>query len=136
MVAGNHGLQTGFETLPGWAEYWIRPKTTLVIEKGMYAAQVHGTAMAPLIPAGSYCVFRLPRKRSREGKVLIVRHSGIIDPAMGGNYTVRKWFSTHAEPGAFAKITLTALASDGSPIVLEPQREDEVEVLGEWVRTL
>jgi type III restriction enzyme len=135
-LASNHGLQIGFETLPGWAEYWVRPKENLVIEKGMFVAQVYGTAMEPLIPAGAYCVFRTESKGSKEGKVLLVRHSGIADPAMGGQYTVRKWYSSPADPGSFAKITLRAIDGTVPAIVLEPMKAEEVEVLAEWVRTL
>ena len=138
LVAGGHGLQIGFDTLPGWAEYWVRPKDILVLEKGMFVAQVHGKAMEPLIPAGAYCVFRPLRSASatREGKVLLVRHSGIADPAMGGQYTVRKWYTTPAAPGGFAKISLSPISPEAAPIVLEPRRPEEVEVLAEWVRTL
>ena len=136
MIAGSHGLQPGFETLPGWAEYWVRPKETLLIEKGMFVAQVHGVAMEPLIPAGAWCVFKPAGKGNREGKTFLVRHSGISDPAMGGQYTVRKWYSSPAAPGGFAKITLRGISPEAAPIVLEPRKVEEVEVLAEWVRTL
>jgi type III restriction enzyme len=136
MVAGTQGTQPGFETLPGWAGYWIRPEENLLIEQGMFVAQVHGSAMEPLIPSGSWCVFRNPGKGNREGKTLLVRHSGISDSAMGGQYTVRKWYSSPGVPGGFPKITLRGISPDSSPIVLEPRKIDEVEVLAEWVRTL
>ena len=136
MVAGNHELQPGFDTLPGWAEYWVRPKENLLIQKGMFVAQVHGAAMEPLIPAGAWCVFKPAGKGNREGKTCLVRHSGIADPAMGGQYTVRKWYSSPATPGGFSKVTLRGISPGAAPIVLEPRKAEEVEVLAEWVRTI
>jgi hypothetical protein len=102
----------------------------------MFVAQVHGVAMEPLIPAGAWCVFKPAGKGNREGKTYLVRHSGIADPAMGGQYTVRKWYSSPAAPGGFAKITLRGISPEAAPIVLEPRKIEEVEVLAEWVRTL
>ena len=136
MIAGSHGLQPGFDTLPGWAEYWVRPTENLLIQKGMFVAQVHGAAMEPLIPAGAWCVFKPAGRGNREGKTYLVRHSGIADPAMGGQYTVRKWYSSPAAPGGFARITLRGISPEALPIVLEPRRPEEVEVLAQWVRTL
>ncbi len=49
---------------------------------------------------------------------------------------VRKWYSSPAAPGGFAKITLRGISPEAAPIVLEPRKVEEVEVLAEWVRTL
>ncbi len=138
MIAGAHGLQPGFDTLPGWAESWVRPKAPMKFEKGMFVAQVHGDALSPLVRPGAFCVFQAWEKdrRYREGKLLLVRHSGIADPHTGGQYTVRKWQGSAPEPGAFPKVTLRAIAPGVAPIVLEPRSESEIEVLAEWVKAL
>ena len=135
-LAGSDERQVNFNTIPGWADTWVRTKENFVIEKGMFVAQVHGVAMEPLIPAGSWCIFRPTKSSYHEGKTLLVRHSGIKDPVMGGQYTVRKWHSTPAPSGGFPRIHLRAVRPDIEPILLEPQKIEEVEVLAEWVKTL
>jgi type III restriction enzyme len=136
ILAGASEPQLSFESLPGWAEYWVRPKSHIVVEKGMFVAQVHSSAMEPLIPSGSYCLFRPALPGTREGKILLVRHSGIEDPATGGRYTIRKWFTNPDSTGGFTRISLRGISADTPVIQLEPRSTDEIEVLAEWVRTL
>ncbi|TWU08638.1 hypothetical protein CA54_38730 [Symmachiella macrocystis] len=57
-------------------------------ETGMFVAKVHGDAMEPSIPAGSYCLFRPSSFGNHVGKVLFIKHTGIIDPHTGGNWTI------------------------------------------------
>ena len=136
MIAGTYDHQPSFDTMSDWAEYWVRPRENLLIQPGMFIAQVHGTSMEPLIPSGAWCIFKPAGKGNREGKTYLVRHSGIADVAMGGHYTVRKWYSSPAVAGGFPKITLRGISPEAIPIILEPRKEEEVEVLAEWVRTL
>ncbi|MBI5882344.1 MAG: hypothetical protein HZB91_04485 [Elusimicrobia bacterium] len=49
--------------------------------------------MEPLIPDGSYCVFRSERGGSRDGKVVLVEYAGLQDPDTGMCYTVKKYRS-------------------------------------------
>ena len=58
-------------------------------EKGMFVARVFGDAMEPLIPAGSYCLFKAANEESIDGKVVLVKHGKINDPHTGGDWAVR-----------------------------------------------
>ena len=68
-----------------WADERISFDRHKGFEKGMFVARVDGKSMEPLIPEGSYCLFRPPSTGSREGKNLLVWHSGVDDPLMGGH---------------------------------------------------
>jgi phage repressor protein C with HTH and peptisase S24 domain len=132
--------QASLEDAPEWAETWVKPNENLDFEKGMFIAQVQGDSMIPLIPNGSWCVFRPARAGSREGRVLLVWHSGISDPHTGGQYTVKQYHSekaADAEQGwHHARIVLKPRNPAYEPIVLEPQDETEVQVIAEFVRVL
>ena len=47
--------------------------------------------MEPKIPDGSYCLFRTDRGGTRQGKLVLVWHRGCTDPALGGEFSVKKY---------------------------------------------
>ena len=55
---------------------WIRAPHGLRLTEGMFIAQVVGRSMEPLIPDGSYCIFRAPVIGSRQGKRLLIEQTG------------------------------------------------------------
>ena len=106
----------------------------------MFVARVQGDSMEPLIPNGSYCLFRLPPAGSRDGRKLLVWHSGIDDPHSGGRYTVKVYRSRKvaAEDGSWRhmEIKLEPLNPKYQPIVLTPTEEGEVRVIAEFVEVV
>ncbi len=71
----------------GWREV-----TGLRLSEGMFIARVVGRSMEPLIPDGSFCVFRAPVVGSRQGKRLLIEQFGATDTS--ARYTVKKYTST------------------------------------------
>ena len=55
-----------------------------------------GRSMAPLIPGGSYCVFRRDVAGSRGGKVLLVQHSTLDEALDRVAYLRGKGFKARA----------------------------------------
>jgi len=119
---------------------WITFDTRTRFEPGMFVAKVLGDSMAPVISNGSYCLFRKPPAGSREGKRLLVRHSGITDPHTGGQYTVKVYSSEKSQDGAdgwrHTRIILKPLNPEYEPIELTPADEGEVQVIAEFVEVL
>ena len=69
-------------------------------DKAMFLAKVFGDAMAPLIPVGSYCLFRRVRPGFDPlGKLVLVRDGAVHDPHTGGVWTVRRC-AARREPDA------------------------------------
>jgi hypothetical protein len=130
--------QGGFEEFANWAEEWAAWDGAPKFEPGMFVAKVLGDSMEPEVPNGSYCLFRAPRAGSRQGRRLLVWHSGISDPHTGGQYTLKVYTSekTSLEEGEFrhTRIVLKPLNPAYSPIVLTPESENEVRVIAEFVR--
>lgn len=132
--------QLGLDQNLDWAEEWITFETTTKFEPRMFVAKVLGASMEPLIPSGSYCLFRAPRAGSRQGRILLVWHSGIDDPSTGGHYTVKKYGSEKVEDAEggwrHVKISLNPLNPAYDAIVLTPEDENEVRVLAEFVEVV
>ena len=81
----------GPESVPeeiGWTEV---PGVSL--KPGMFVARVTGTSMEPLIPDGSWCLFRPCPAGSREGRIVLVQLGTDGAGENGGRFTVKKYHS-------------------------------------------
>src|SRR5450432_1379546 len=67
----------------------------LRLKEGMFIAQVVGRSMEPLIPDGSFCVFRTPVVGSRQGKHLLIEVFGATDSS--ARFTVKRYTSEKRE---------------------------------------
>jgi peptidase S24-like protein len=76
-------------------EAWVRAPRGLRLAEGMFVAQVVGRSMEPLIPDGSYCLFRGPVVGSRQGKRLLIEQTGGPGAAdVANRYTVKRYTSS------------------------------------------
>jgi len=71
----------------GWREV-----TGMKLSEGMFIARVVGRSMEPLIPDGSFCVFRAPVVGSRQGKRVLIEQFGATETS--ARYSVKKYTST------------------------------------------
>lgn len=77
---------------------WVRAPEGLRLTEGMFVGQVVGRSMEPLIPDGSYCIFRAPVAGSRQGRLLLIqeiRSAGSMSAFTIKRYTSKK--SRHPE---------------------------------------
>jgi SOS-response transcriptional repressor LexA len=121
------------------AEDWVVPETSRPLRAGMFVAQVVGRSMEPLIPNGSWCLFRSPVEGSRQGKVVLVEHRDIHDPETGGSYTVKRYRSrkaADAEGWRHVEIRLEPENPEFAPIVLRESAEGDVRVVAELIEVL
>ncbi|HOF42120.1 MAG TPA: S24 family peptidase, partial [Candidatus Hydrogenedentes bacterium] len=85
--------QLSLDRYDEWFSEWITWDNAPRFEEGMFVARIHGTSMEPDIPDGAYCLFRQPSAGTRQGKTVLVCHSGVSDPHTGGQYTVKVYES-------------------------------------------
>ncbi len=132
--------QGGFDELAEWASEWITWDNHPAFDAGMFVARVHGKSMEPEIPDGAYCLFRPPRAGSRQGRRLLVWHSGIDDPMTSGHYTLKVYTSEKEldanDSWRHMKVVLKPLNPDFDSIVLTPKDEGEVRVIAELAHVL
>jgi type III restriction enzyme len=132
--------QASLDEIAHWASEWVTWDNHPTFEPGMFVARVQGKSMEPEIPDGSYCLFRAPRDGSRDGRRLLVWHSGIDDPMTSGHYTLKVFTSEKAptEDGSWhhTKIVLKPLNAEFEPLVLMPKDEGDVKVIAELVTVL
>ena len=128
--------QSGLNALAEQADEWAVLENQK-LEKGMFVAQVLGQSMEPLVPDGSYCLFRPVPAGTRQGRKLLIWHAGVTDEETGGQYTLKVYSSEKivAEDGEWQheRIILNPLNSVFQPLVLEPESEGEVRVIAELV---
>ncbi len=118
---------------------WVNVKG-LKLSRNMFVSQVFGKSMEPLIPDGSYCVFRTPIIGSRNNKIVLVQHNDIADVENGGQYTVKKYTSKKKvrDSGDWEheEITLMPLNPDYKPIKIPNSEEGGFIVVAEFVAVL
>ena len=121
-------------------EDWVEITTSHRLHKGMFVAQVVGRSMEPLIPDGSYCLFRYPVLGTRQGKIVLVQHHDIHDPETGGTYTLKSYRSEKASSADggwhHSRILLEPINTAYSPIILTEDAEGEVRVIAEFLEVL
>jgi type I restriction enzyme R subunit len=126
-----HIEDDGFEWVEVGSRHRLRP--------GMFVAQVVGKSMEPVIPDGSWCLFRAPVEGTRQGKTVLVQLRDAIDPETGQRYTVKRYESEKAQIGdswRHSKITLKPLNPDFAPIVLMGGGQGELRVIAQLVEVL
>ncbi len=107
---------------------------------GMFVAQVIGKSMEPLVPSGSYCLFRPVPGGTKEGRKLLIWHAGRTDGETGGQYTLKVYHSEQlaapVDDGAQRRIVLKPLNPAFQPIELDAADEAAVRAIAEFVRVL
>jgi len=131
--------QDGLLELAEHAEDWV----VLADGKsapGMFVAQVVGRSMEPLVPDGSYCLFRPVPAGSRQGRRLLVWHAGVADTETGGEYTLKVYSSekTASDDGEWQheRITLKPINPEYQPLVLETGEAGMVIAVAELLKVL
>ncbi len=119
-------------------EAWLRAPRGVRLSEGMFVAQVVGRSMEPLIPEGSYCLFRGPVVGSRQGKRLLIEQTGGPGAAdLDNRYTVKRYTSrkTASEDGTWQheSIRLEPLNPEFEAFDLGP---GEFRVIAEFVQVV
>jgi type I restriction enzyme R subunit len=118
---------------------WLPVPDHVRLTRDHFVAQVSGRSMEPTIPDGAYCLFRVDRGGSREAKLVLVWHRGSTDPALGGEFSVKRYRSVKdvAPDGTWThrEIRLEPLNPDPAyrPLVFHPEAEGDLRVIGEFV---
>jgi hypothetical protein len=124
------------------AEAWVRPYGRIRPGPGLFVAQVVGESMNLRVPNGAYCVFHYPVEGSRQGRVVLVEHRAILDPELGGSFTLKVWESDKEEfeGGTWRHREIRLIPATTSPgydpIILRDVPEDEIRVVAELVEVL
>jgi hypothetical protein len=124
------------ESMESSLEEWIRIPAGTRLTDNMFVAQVVGRSMEPLIPDGSFCIFRAGVAGSRQGKRLLIEQFSETDFAARytvKRYTSRKSFDPEGEFTGHEQIRLEPLNSEFEAFDLGP---DEFRVIAELVGVL
>jgi SOS-response transcriptional repressor LexA len=115
-------------------EGWEEMPADLKLTDDMFVAHVTGHSMEPRIPDGSLCVFKRNVTGSRQGRLLVIEHTGLAENQ--GRYTIKRYRSEKRmteEGWEHARVTLEPLNPAYEPWDLAP---DEFRVVAEFVRVV
>lgn len=115
-------------------EGWVRVEGHL--SSNMFVARAVGRSMEPTIQDGDLCVFRRYRGGTRQDLVVLVQWVGPEDPETGGSYAVKRYHRVGERGSDELRIELRPTNPEFDPIVLTPEYEDEVAVIGEFIQVL
>ena len=121
---------------------WAPVPGSVRLTRDHFVARVEGRSMEPAITDGSWCLFRADRGGSREGKTVLVWHRGCTDPALGGEFSVKRYVSrkaaTEDDTWYHREIRLEPLNPDPAfrPLAFTPEAEGDLRVVGEFVEVL
>lgn len=117
---------------------WIQPPEHIAIRDGYFVAQVIGESMNRCIPNGSWCLFKTNPSGSRNGKIVLVQHRNIQDPAYCGSFTIKIYKSKKVptvEGWQHEQIALEPHSDrpEFKTLYLNPDASQELHLLGEYV---
>jgi SOS-response transcriptional repressor LexA len=118
---------------------WVRAPEGLRLTEGMFIAQVVGRSMEPLIPDGSYCIFRAPVIGSRQAKRLLIQE--IKSAGSTSAFTIKRYTSQKSRHPEYdwqnETIRLEPLNPEFQAFELDPNEfEARYRVIAEFVEIL
>ncbi|MBM3775352.1 MAG: S24 family peptidase, partial [Acidobacteria bacterium] len=119
-----------------WVEDWVSYDTSTKFEPDMFVALVEGDSMEPVIPDGSYCLFRYVKGTPRDGKPAVVWHESLSDPQTGGKYTIKYLTVEPTDGTREGRVILKPANKKYEPITLPLEQEDEFRVIAEFLEVL
>jgi len=140
-AAGAFGADVAVSQLPDELG-WMAVPGHVRLTRDHFVVRIQGRSAEPTIPDGSWCLFRADRGGSRDGRLVLVWHRGATDPALGGEFSVKKYASTKTQnpDGTWShrEIRLEPLNPDPAyrPLVFDPSAEGDLCVIGEFVSVL
>ena len=75
---------------------WVTFETTTRFGPGMFVAKIQGDTMEPVIPSGTHGLIRPAHAGTRQGRKLLIWHSGIDDPHTSGHHALKVYNSEKA----------------------------------------
>ena len=114
---------------------WIELPHRYKPSTDLFACKVVGESMNKIIPNNSICLFKKYAGGSREGKIVLVKHSNIQEADFGAGYTIKEYRSKKIitnDSWSHQSIILKPLSfnSKFSDIILEEDDLSDLNVIG------
>lgn len=114
---------------------WVKLNSTFKYSSDYFICKITGESMNQIIPNDSWCLFKKYFGGSREGKIVLVKHTDIQDSDFGSGYTVKSYHSEkeYIDGVPYNKsISLNPKSynQDYKPIILQEDESKNLIVLG------
>ena len=125
------------------SKQWINTKQINLfrsLNKDMFISQIHGHSMEPLIPDGSYCLFKYGVADLQNGRIVLVKKEGYEDPETKASFTIKKYFSRKTTASEFdwghEKIELRPENPEYPVLSIGPDDADNFHVIAEFLQVI
>jgi len=120
---------------------WVVLPEPFNAKPNYFVTRVMGESMNKRIPNGSWCLFKADVGGTRQGKIVLVQHRDIQDVEMGGQYTIKRYYSEKTEEvdgdWEHSRIVLKSeTTAFGYDDMAFEGGEDELVVIGEFLAVL
>lgn len=104
--------------------------------EGQFAAVVRGDSMSPRIPDGALVLFGPARAGDLTGRVFLLEHAELADPAVGGPLVLKRIARVATREDGSRRITLRSDNRTYPDRVVVVHGDDDLRVIAEFVRVL
>lgn len=115
---------------------WVEINASQPLRKGMFAAQVVGHSMEPVIRDGVYCLFQFKAPDLKNDMIGLFQLHAAEDPELGGRFTVKrlKITTTRDRDGELHRVARLVPENPAfKPIVVE---HEDVKFVAEFLEVL
>lgn len=113
------------------AEHWVATPDWITPKKGMFVAQVVHESTNPSIPAGAWCLFRVPPAAILDSKAVVLQHRHVAEPDTAGQFTADRYANRPSVDGNGNQSSVGSTTMKGSA-----QGEAEVLVKVEFLAVI
>jgi hypothetical protein len=113
------------------AEHWVATPDWITPKKGMFVAQVVHESTNPSIPAGAWCLFRVPPAAILDSKAVVLQHRHVAEPDTAGRFTADRYANRPSVDGNGNQSSVGSTTMKGSA-----QGEAEVLVKVEFLAVI
>ena len=127
--------------IPDEPNHWVDvSELNRNVDNHYFISQVSGHSMEPLIPDGSFCLFKYGVVGSRNGKIVLVKRDGFEDPDTHTSFTIKRYFSKKIADPEFEWqheiIELRPENPDYPVLTIESDDSNDFAVIAEFVQVL
>lgn len=105
-----------------------------------FISQVKGHSMEPLIPDGSYCIFKYGVSGSRTGRIVLAQKIGYEDPDTHASFTIKRYESVKtyndSEQWTHTQILLKPENPKYPVLEIDPDSAGDFSIIAEFVQVL
>lgn len=101
----------------------------------LFVARVSGQSMAPDIPDGAWCLFRVGVAGPLEGRIVLIQHRDVRDPDTESSYAVKRYGGVENDDDGVS-VRLESINRQHRPYRVRVTSVDDLRPIAEFIRVI